>query len=266
MKFKINQDYHIHSYLSKCSVDPKQNAENILKYAVDNDLSEICITDHFWDENVEGASGWYASQNFEHISKILPLPKNDRVKFYFGCETEMDKFMRLGISRKAFDKFDFVIIPTTHLHMTGFTIDPENYSKENRAKVFIERLVALLDMNLPFHKIGIAHLTGTLIDNRDWQSHLDVLNLIDYSALEKLFKKAADLKVGIELNLPFQKYSESELKTVMKPYEIAKKAGCKFYFGSDAHHPKDFVNIKATFQNIADYLSLTQENRFNPFK
>ena len=59
MKFNFDHDYHIHSYLSNCSNDPNQNPKNILEYAKQNNLSELCITDHFWDENVDGASNWY---------------------------------------------------------------------------------------------------------------------------------------------------------------------------------------------------------------
>ena len=75
MKFNFDHDYHIHSYLSNCSNDPNQNPKTILEYAKQNNLSELCITDHFWDENVDGASDWYgAHHKFAQISKIRPLP------------------------------------------------------------------------------------------------------------------------------------------------------------------------------------------------
>lgn len=45
----------------------------------------------------------------------------------------MDKNFRLGISEERFDDFDFVIIPTTHLHMMSFTIDENETSVERRA-------------------------------------------------------------------------------------------------------------------------------------
>ena len=46
MKYKIDHDYHIHSHLSPCSGDPTQTPEAILRYAKDNRLEHICITDH----------------------------------------------------------------------------------------------------------------------------------------------------------------------------------------------------------------------------
>ena len=110
MKFKIDHDYHIHSVISSCSRDPEQTAERILEYAKNAGLSRICITDHYWDRKVPGASKWYEPQDFDHISKILPLPQADGVEFLFGCETEMDKFFTVGMPRERFDDFDFVII------------------------------------------------------------------------------------------------------------------------------------------------------------
>ena len=54
MRYVYDHDYHIHSYLSTCSKDENQNSERILKYALDNGLKSICITDHFWDKDVNG--------------------------------------------------------------------------------------------------------------------------------------------------------------------------------------------------------------------
>ena len=116
MKYIFDNDLHIHSKLSLCSNDPEQTPERILQYAKENNLKNICIADHFWDETVPGASGWYEPQNYAHISQSKPLPQADGINFMFGCETELDMNMTLGVSKENFDKFDFVVIPTTHLH------------------------------------------------------------------------------------------------------------------------------------------------------
>ena len=136
MRYKIDHDYHIHSYLSACSRDPEQNAERILKYAKDNGLSRICITDHYWDTAVEGASRWYSVQDFDHISEIKPLPQCDGIEFLFGCEGEMDKFRNLSVPQSRYDDFRFIIIPTTHMHMTKYTITPEDAESEDVCVVY----------------------------------------------------------------------------------------------------------------------------------
>lgn len=40
MKFQIDHDYHIHSFLSTCSSDPAETPEAILRYGEENGLSE----------------------------------------------------------------------------------------------------------------------------------------------------------------------------------------------------------------------------------
>ena len=70
MKFKFDHDLHIHSHLSLCSNEPTQIVENLLKYAEETGLNKICITNHFWDESVPGASDWYKLQNFDHIEAL----------------------------------------------------------------------------------------------------------------------------------------------------------------------------------------------------
>lgn len=52
MRFRYDHDLHMHSYISDCSQDAEQTPENILQYAKEHNLNTICLTDHFWDENV----------------------------------------------------------------------------------------------------------------------------------------------------------------------------------------------------------------------
>ena len=186
MRYILDNDLHIHSQISACSGDAEQTTDRILKYALDNGLKTICITDHFWDSDVVGASSWYAPQNFDRISGALPLPCAEGVRFLFGCETELTKDLVIGISPKRFDSFDFVIIPTTHFHMKGYTLtDGENESNESRANAWVKRLGAVLDMELPFHKIGIAHLTCGLID-RNRGDYLKTLELLPHDDMKRL--------------------------------------------------------------------------------
>ena len=190
MKYKFDHDYHIHSFLSSCSGDPEQTKENILEYAKKNGLKRICITDHYWDSSVEGASKWYMPQNFEHISEVKPLPSADGIEFLFGCETDFDKFLTVGLPKWRFDDFDFVIIPTTHLHMKDFTITEEDQASNERiAELWVERFDKLLNMDLPFRKIGIAHLACSLMNKRSRKDYLESLSLISDEDMERVFSK-----------------------------------------------------------------------------
>ena len=262
MRYKIDHDFHIHSFISRCSLDPEQTSERILRYAEENGFSQICLTDHFWDESVEGASNWYSKQNYAHIAAALPLPKSDRVEFLFGAETEMDKNLVLGISKKRFDDFGFVVIPTTHLHMKLNISEEDGATPEGRAKVWVSRLDGLLDMDLPFGKIGIAHLSATCIA-KERENYLRVLELLPERELERLFAKAAEKGVGIELNRADIEAAEGAEEIVMRPFKIAKYQGCKFYLGSDAHTTAALDAAVGRFDWAVSYLDLKETDKFH---
>ncbi len=265
MKYIVDHDYHIHSHLSLCSMDKEQTTERILGYAEENSLKKLCLTDHFWDSKIPGASNFYSSQNLEHIKKSLPLPKKDGIEFYFGCETELAKNNLLGITRETIDMLDFVIIPTTHLHMTGFTIKNDPTPAE-RAETYVEKLDAVLHMDLPFHKIGIAHLLCSLMIKNSTIDRL--LSLISDDELKRLFALAAEKEVGIEINygdFNFAKKTEEEIEQSLRVYGFAKDAGCKFYLGSDAHHPAELDAAIPVFENAVNILGLTEDDKFKPF-
>lgn len=265
MNFKVDHDLHIHTHLSLCSNDPEQNVAAICEYAVSCGLSTVCITDHFWDSTVPGASGWYSVQDMAHISASLPLPSPEGVRVLFGCETDMDRFMTVGVGRETFDSFDFVLVPTTHLHMTDFTLTREDASSlERRAELWVSRFDALLKAELPFEKVGIAHLTCGLLAPQSREDYIRTLSLIPSEQMERLFARAAELGVGIELNASDMGFSEGEAGEVLRPYRIAKAAGCRFFCGSDAHHPRGLYAAKPVLERAVELLGLTEEDKFRP--
>ena len=71
--------------------------------------------------------------------------------------------------------------------------------------------------------------------------------------------------MGIELNEYIENYEGEELEVHMNIYRIAKNAGCKFYFGSDAHTPEGLRKAPPRFEKFIDFLDLKEEDKFNPF-
>ena len=259
MRYVFDNDLHLHSYISSCSSDPEQTNELILEYAKKNGIKRLCLTDHYWDSAVEGPSEWYKPQNYEHVIKGKPLPTAEGIDFMFGVETDMDKFMRIGIPAERFEDFDFVVIPTTHFHMPGFTVW-ENITVEERARLWSAKMDALLNMDLPFYKIGIAHLACELMAPTR-EEYDRVMSLIKDKDLERVFTKAAQKGVGIELNQSDMEYLP-RCEDMKRMFDTAKKCGCKFYMASDSHHPRDFENTKAVFEKAIDILELTEDDKF----
>ncbi len=263
MNYCIDHDYHLHSRLSSCSNDPAQTVGALLRYGHQNGLERLVLTDHFWDETIPGASPWYKKQNFSHIRQVLPLPQDNKTALYFGCEGDMDKNGVIGISPQRADTFDFIVLPTTHLHMTGFTIDPDGTGTQQRAKLWIQRLEWLLDSSLPLRKVGLAHLTCPLIDKSTHDGALRVLDAIEDPRLGDLFTRAAAAGIGIELNDNPDRYDDADLPRLYRPYRIAKECGCRFYLGSDAHHPKELEGAMHRFKIMIEALELTENDKYH---
>lgn len=264
MSFKFDHDYHIHSKLSLCSNDEGQTNERILRYAKDNGLCEIVLTDHFWDERIPKASPWYKKQGIEHIKKALPLPQDEAVRFLFGAETELNRHCDVAMAKGTFDEFDFVVIPTTHLHMRGLTITETDYDAldDTRSRLWVSRMDALLSQDLPFRKIGIAHLACPLFDKRSREHYLRALEGIPTAEMERVFAKAANVGVGIELNAGDMDFKDHEADTVLRMFRVAKAQGCKFYCGSDAHYPGELDRARAIFERALPMLDLNENDRF----
>ena len=241
MRFIADQDYHIHSGLSLCSDDPKQTPQAILDFSKKNGFKKICLTDHYWDESVPkaGSIDFYDIQNTVYIKKALPLPQDDEVEYHFGAEVDMDKNYTIGIGDKMINELDFIVVPTTHLHFVGFTIDEKDTSLERRADIFVKRFEKLLDADLPFHKVG--------------------------KTFRELFTRTAKCGMGVEINFEPNAYSGDDIARVKRPYLIAKECGCKFYMATDAHHNKELASAKEDFDRRTDFLDLKEEQKFKPF-
>ena len=263
MRFTFDHDLHIHSFLSSCSQDPEQTPERILRYARENGLRTVCLTNHYWDSAVDGAHSWYVPQNFDNLARALPLPQADGIRFLFGCETDMRKDLTIGIPPERYGDFDFIIIPTTHLQFPDFTISSEYLcSVEDRARLWVERLDALLSMDLPFYKVGIPHLVTRHMSEFDKDGYIELLRAIDEAEMRRVFTRVAELGAGIELNSFDMRFSDEEADDVLRPFKIAKECGCKFYLGTDAHHPAALDAARGIFERVIDMLGLCESDKF----
>ena len=129
--------------------------------------------------------------------------------------------------------------------------------------MLLDKLDLLLTYDLPWHKISLAHLTGPKLGGGDPAFHCEVLRLVQGERLTALFKKAAQLGVGIELNTGTFRYgNEAEEAAVVAFYAHAKECGCTFCFGSDAHTADGFTYHRARGQAMADALGLEEKDIF----
>lgn len=263
MRYVVDHDLHIHSQLSPCSSDPGQTIERIFQYGVENKIKHICVADHFWDETLPTKFYW---EGYDLLSKALPLPQGEGTTFHFGCEADMDWVSTVGITKKTAEKFDFIIVPTSHLHMSG---KPED-DNATRKQMYIDRWETLLNSDLPFCKMGLAHITCNLIaggrtSGDQWVEHLNILDSIPDETFKRLFAKTEKLGMGVEINEYLSRYQKHGLETYLRIYKIAIECGCHFYFGSDAHHPNELNGGPGSrFEEFVDLLKLEEDQKFKP--
>jgi len=234
------------------------NAAKKLNYAA------VCVTDHFWDESVPVSDKYatYAGQGLDSIKRILPLPKDGGCKFLFGCETEYCGGDKLGVAPEHYDLFDMIIIPLNHFHFVPMVAPAGCDTVEKYASLYTERLEQLVQLDLPWKKIGIAHLNGGI---------LELFYEMPEKRLRPVFKKLGCLGAGIELNGYCYKYDNPEehnwhnnREAVFKLMKIAKEENCKFYCGSDAHTTAVFQKGVGHMREAAETLGLTAEDLFIP--
>ena len=259
MKYIADHDFHVHTTVSACCHDENQTPENLLKYALENGFHKVCITNHLWDEGVPSEAEWHPDHTVERLKSVLPLPTHEGARLLFGAETDIDYNGVLGISRKTLDEMDFVTVATTHLHLGGNTVREKPKTPEEAAELWLQKIRILLSMDLPFHKMGIAHLTcGHIMKGR---SH-EVIRLLRDEDLYEIFQACSKKGVGIELNVKTLDMTDEVRQVLMHPYHIAKDCGCKFYLGSDAHKGAALETVKAEFENVIDILDLQETDKF----
>ncbi len=260
-KFLCDHDLHTHTILSSCCHDEGMTPDAVFAHAAKCGYAAQCLTDHLWDASVPGASKWYAPQDIAHIRQSLPLPQGGATKRYFGCETEYCGGDKIGLRPDHFDEFSFVIIPPNHFHMVDFVRPAAIDTPEGVARLLIERLEELSRLPLPFRKIGIAHLTTSLLMRGG-----DKLEVVDQIPEERFFdvmRFYAKAGAGIELNGScFREGWRNNADTELKLYRIAKQAGCAFYLGTDAHALRALDRIQTDLPAVVEALELTIADRY----
>ncbi len=261
MSFPIDHDLHCHTLLSECSSDPEQTVAALLAHAKENGYTVQAVTDHLWDSDVPGASNWYAPQDVDHVRQSLPLPEDDQVRMVFGCETEFCGGKKLGLAPQHYDLFDFIVIPPNHFHMVDFVRPKEYDTEEKIAGLLVERLEEISELDLPWEKVGIAHMTCGLTFREG--DVFRVFRLVDEARYRAVMRRFARLGAGIELNASeFGPGWRAHEDDILRLYRFAKEEGCRFYLATDAHHPRELDLVPDCAPDFVESLGLTQEHLY----
>ena len=194
----IKGDLHVHTKFS----DGLYSPEEMIKKAIELKYEYVAITDHSKAERV--ANGMDEKRVLEYIKYLEKMEnKFPQIHILKGSEVSILKDGRLDFSKQALEKLDFVV---ASVH-SGFKILEQDMTK---------RVLTALESG--FVDV-LGHPTGKIVNQR---------NPFEIN-LEKIFEKAKDLNVSMEI--------DSNERFDLNDFNIkkAKAFGLKFSISTDAH-------------------------------
>ncbi len=255
----ISHDLHLHTHLSACCGD-KENmvVAKLLPQAVALGLKLVGFSDHVWMNQAIAPSPWYRPQDASQIQKLrdelaemgsLPL------RVSVGCEADMRAPAEFSITHDFAESMDHVLLSCSHFHMKNFVEQPADSSPravaEHLMRFFISGVKSGLATSIahPFLPIGDVERLDAIIGSLSENELMDVLSL------------AAEHRVALEITRSFLPKENNErtfsLETPLRILTLAKKAGCRFTFGSDAHSMQMFVMLPR-LEKIVDMAGVTE--------
>ncbi len=258
---EIKHDFHFHTFYSN-DADKTANIENYVKIAKEIGYKKLGVTEHFWDDKIEGAFDFYKPLTYAHVSQVkadIERFNSDEVKLYFGAEVEYNPAIKApAITEETAEKFDFIIVPHSHVHETCPAMYTETPARhlEYLLEVYdniIESSVGkyILSMAHPFELVRCPYSNNILID------------MVSDDTFKRMFEKTAKKDIAVEINAGAIYWGKTdadvEKSSRIRMFRLAKEAGCKFTFGSDAHF---WLDIKRKEQNefLASLVGLSEDD------
>lgn len=254
---KVKHDFHIHTNLSLCA-EKDTTVEYYVRRAEEIGLTKIGFANHFWDENIEGANGFYEPQNLAYVEQLkeeLAKVKSDTVKTYFGCEVEYDVAHQApSITEEVAERFDYILVPNSHTHMImpGDCFEPW----QKHADFMVQAYENIINSNVSRYITAMAHPFEAV----NCPHYSTLIDLISDDRFKYLFDATAKKNIAVEINIGnYHEMSDEDIINCsqIRMFRIAKECGCKFIFGSDSHNRRRHNSYGHT-NVLADILGLEE--------
>ena len=220
---KLTHDLHMHTYLSACCPEKERHRPAaILARAEEMGVRTIGFADHVWVNDDLTPSAWYAAQGAGQVARLQEDLRDvpTGVRCLVGCEAETIAPGRFGMTPEFAATVDFVLLSCSHFHMMDFVAQPARRSPRG-----------LADHMLEFFRSAVA--SGLAAENG--------------VALEITTSFLPDFAGGLNVETPLRYRS------------LAKKAGCWFTLGTDAHKPEAQERLPE-LARITEAIGLTQDD------
>ncbi len=258
----ILYDYHMHTRLSPCSGDPEATIGNYARTLAERGFRSICITDHYWTcpEDIRRTNP-DMGQPLETLREILDNKKMAEetslpLKVLVGAELETYSPERIGGTMELKEMLDVVLLPTNHFHITTVIQQPDDHSFAGWGRHIMKFFVAGARSRVAH---VLAHPFAPLGERQD--TPREVLDTISDAEFFDALALANECGNAIEINSGMLT-RPALYDALVRPFTIAKKAGCTFTVGSDTHRLATLENY-GLIGRFCDDCGITEED-FSP--
>jgi histidinol-phosphatase (PHP family) len=243
-------DYHHHT---NHSFDSTANMVDVCKKAIENEIQEICFTEHF---SVNPLAPTYGHINFDHyLSEIRSCQEQFHTHLTIKAGIEL---CEPHLLKDQYDEtlkplsLDFILGSVHNLNNQKLRLALSDHSLEAYTHYFNElyQMVSTADIDI------IAHFD--LMKRYAYKEH-GLYNFKEYQEIiELVLKKAIDRNIGIEINTSGLRTSLRQTMPSIETIRMYKDLGGEILtIGSDSH------SADSVGANFSDALSLAKECGFN---
>jgi len=261
----VDHDLHVHTYLSSCCADKDgQTPRKILALAEQMGLETIGFLDHVWTNTQLEPSDWYRPQDQRQIMRLRHdlISVSSSVRVLVGCEADTIAPGKFSITQEFAETLDYVGLSCSHFHMKEFVQQP----RDNSPRSVGEHLITFF---ISAARSGLATVIVHPFKPFGYESQYDdAIAALSDAELVDAFSIAAGGGVAIEITTSFLPPIDERngsptqtwsIETPLRILSLAKTAGCKFCFGSDAHSLNAMRQL-VKLEMFSNYLNLSKED------
>ncbi len=225
-------------------------------------IDVIAFTDHF------AQHAPYANPTFEGCGPLMieqlrqeVMSNPTQVRVLFGCEADIVNLDCLSIDTDGVSRLDFVMLCASHFNAPGVQ-QPESVKPRQVAEHYLAFLRKALEQDFiavlahpfytPGYNLGLPEIFMSEIGDQE---------------LYEMAELAREKSIAMEVNGHLGRDS-GYLRAIKRFFDICRKVGLKFTYGSDAHHsaglkPTPAMEDAIRFLDLAPSLFLSPDELLN---
>ena len=252
-------DLHIHTNLSFCAPRTTSVA-SYLEHCGREGITRLGMTNHLYAASKEGIQGLsYLEYSLQGKTEIERIKDKCGVEMLFGCESEIFWGEEAGLRPQDAKHFDYVLLAASHIFNFMHIYNKMDLSTPEKVrKLVLEQFkrACRTEYDIPS---GICHPLYPICC--PWEQ--EVVDGMTEEEMEECYSLAAEKGKSIEIHACIYRNGTQLDEDGISPsyvrlLTVAKKCGCKFHFGSDAHAPNGFTGVHSKLELAARRAGITE--------